>query len=204
MLVSPLYRALQTAYLTFKDHPDFENIKFVVVPSMRESINISSDLTKNIEDTFKEYSEKFPNFDTSEFDKIEDKMNFFLYDLPEDLREEMQSKIEPDESDPTGTNIFKLAVDIMERYHPGPVEPKWNIFDRCAKIKKFVKNYIKENQVPKDKKVFLVAHFVFFYMYTGEWDGELSRDKPLWQPPRAAFLKNCEIVSDPTDYDQVE
>ena len=36
VFVSPLRRALQTAYLVFKDHPNFKNIKFIMHPDLRE------------------------------------------------------------------------------------------------------------------------------------------------------------------------
>jgi len=38
VFVSPLRRALQTAYIMFKNHPDFGKIKFIVHPQMRENI----------------------------------------------------------------------------------------------------------------------------------------------------------------------
>jgi len=36
IIVSPLHRALETAYLIFKDHPNFKKIKVVVDPNLRE------------------------------------------------------------------------------------------------------------------------------------------------------------------------
>jgi len=36
--VSPLRRALQTAYLLFKDHPNFNNIEVIIDPNIRETL----------------------------------------------------------------------------------------------------------------------------------------------------------------------
>jgi phosphohistidine phosphatase SixA len=38
VFVSPLRRALQTAYHLFKNHPNFSNIKFIIVPKAKEGI----------------------------------------------------------------------------------------------------------------------------------------------------------------------
>ena len=35
---------METAYYTFKDHPNFKNIRFVVNPLLREKILIGGDL----------------------------------------------------------------------------------------------------------------------------------------------------------------
>ena len=36
VLVSPMVRALETAYHVFKNHPNFNNIEFIVVPKLKE------------------------------------------------------------------------------------------------------------------------------------------------------------------------
>ena len=42
--ISPLRRALQTAYYIFKDHPNFHKINFKVQPILREKVRWASDL----------------------------------------------------------------------------------------------------------------------------------------------------------------
>jgi broad specificity phosphatase PhoE len=39
ILVSPLRRTLETAYHTFKEHSNFENIEFILTPNLREAID---------------------------------------------------------------------------------------------------------------------------------------------------------------------
>ena len=43
VFVSPLIRSIQTAYHLFKDHPNFDSIKFVIVPKAREEFLCTDD-----------------------------------------------------------------------------------------------------------------------------------------------------------------
>ena len=47
--VSPMQRTLQTAYQVFKDHPNFENIKFVLVPDLKEHLKCTCDIPGHIQ-----------------------------------------------------------------------------------------------------------------------------------------------------------
>ena len=44
VFVSPLRRALETAYYLFKNHPNFLNIIFILDPDIREHLNSSCDV----------------------------------------------------------------------------------------------------------------------------------------------------------------
>ena len=39
-----------TAYYVYKNHPNFENIKFVLVPELREQMNIFADIPIHIDE----------------------------------------------------------------------------------------------------------------------------------------------------------
>jgi len=41
VIVSPLIRALDTAYRLFKTHPNFKMMRFIVDPDMREVLDIN-------------------------------------------------------------------------------------------------------------------------------------------------------------------
>jgi len=69
VFVSPLKRAVQTAYNLFKNHPDFESIKFIILPSLREIMNHSSGIPGNIETTIEELKKFIPQLDHSELEK---------------------------------------------------------------------------------------------------------------------------------------
>lgn len=65
VFVSPLRRALQTAYLLFKDHAQFSSIQFIVHPMLRENTHTVCDIPESIENVIAEYSELIPHLDFS-------------------------------------------------------------------------------------------------------------------------------------------
>ncbi|CAI2366147.1 unnamed protein product [Moneuplotes crassus] len=60
IFVSPLRRALMTAYYVYKDHPNFASIEFILLPQLRESLNIISDIPSNIDEVIEEFKELIP------------------------------------------------------------------------------------------------------------------------------------------------
>lgn len=44
IFVSPLRRTLETAYYTFKDHPNFKKMRVIISPLIREKIGITGDV----------------------------------------------------------------------------------------------------------------------------------------------------------------
>ena len=66
IFVSPMKWALQTAYLLFKDYPNFKTIKIIVHPDLRESLHSSSDVPGPLSKTIRQFSKLFgKKFDTS-------------------------------------------------------------------------------------------------------------------------------------------
>ena len=87
VLVSPLRRALETAYLLFKDTNYFNSLKFVIVPILREQIYSVAEIPQNFQITFDEYQQKLPNLDASiVFENYPDLENWFLQDLEPELQ----------------------------------------------------------------------------------------------------------------------
>lgn len=66
VLISPLRRALQTAHLLFKDHPNFSEIKFIVHPMLRENMHTVCDIPEDFSLVKQEYAKKIPHLDLSE------------------------------------------------------------------------------------------------------------------------------------------
>ena len=116
VFVSPFRRALQTAYEIFKTHPQINEIKFVLMPKMREGLNTSNDIPVDIEEIVAEYSSLFQNFDTSELDKYSDPKHYFIEDLDEDIRDEFKSKLKPKDNDCCGSNAFDIIVEHISKY----------------------------------------------------------------------------------------
>lgn len=51
-----MQRALQTAIHMFKNHPNLDNIEFVVLPIVREVLETTNDLSLDIEATIAKYA----------------------------------------------------------------------------------------------------------------------------------------------------
>lgn len=60
VLVSPMRRTLETAYLLFRNHSNYESIRFIVVPDLREGMAYSCDVPDSEpESVLSEYRGKF-------------------------------------------------------------------------------------------------------------------------------------------------
>mmetsp|Transcript_2928 Transcript_2928/g.4970 ORF Transcript_2928/g.4970 Transcript_2928/m.4970 type:complete len:93 (+) Transcript_2928:256-534(+) len=86
VLVSPLRRCLQTAYYLFCEHPNFEKVKFILDPNLREHLHSPCDVGKDIQKSLAEFRELIPNLDTSLLDELvlksgEDSNLWFLQNL---------------------------------------------------------------------------------------------------------------------------
>jgi broad specificity phosphatase PhoE len=79
--LSPLRRALETAWRLFSTAADFMGIKFIVVPLLRENMHTVCDVPLDFIDVLDEYSSKFPQgLDTSLID-LNFSASWFLNDL---------------------------------------------------------------------------------------------------------------------------
>lgn len=88
VVVSPLYRALQTAYLMFEQHHNFNNIVFLVDPDMREQTLCSCDVPGPINQTIDAFKHLL-NLDTSLLDLTSpDRDLWFLKNREENIRAE--------------------------------------------------------------------------------------------------------------------
>lgn len=158
VFVSPLRRTLETAYLTYRTHPDFENIRFIVLPAIRESLNTSSDIPSDIDQVIEEFRELIPNLDDSPLEEYEDKKHYFLEDLQTDVKDVIKAELKENEDDPLGSNAYDLFIRESKQIFPGRLESKWNVYDRSLKAKKIIKNYIRNYQIPKTQKIVILAH----------------------------------------------
>ena len=58
--VSPLRRAVESAYYLFKNHPNFENIRFILTPQLREILMEPLCIPIDIAQLIKNYGPLFP------------------------------------------------------------------------------------------------------------------------------------------------
>eukprot|EP00343_Euplotes_focardii_P009499 CAMPEP_0205823748 /NCGR_PEP_ID=MMETSP0206-20130828/17773_1 /ASSEMBLY_ACC=CAM_ASM_000279 /TAXON_ID=36767 /ORGANISM="Euplotes focardii, Strain TN1" /LENGTH=210 /DNA_ID=CAMNT_0053121191 /DNA_START=18 /DNA_END=647 /DNA_ORIENTATION=- len=125
IFVSPLRRALETAYNVYKTHPDFKKIRFIVLPWIRESLNTSSDFPSDVENVIEEFKEVIPQLDSSLMDEYDDKKHFFIEDLQADLRDKIKEDIVEKDEDQLGSNAYELFIKESKAIFPARLESKW-------------------------------------------------------------------------------
>lgn len=74
--VSPLVRAIETAYFLFKDHPDKPKLK--VVPLMREHLHSVCDIPSSISLIEARFKKGVLEMDFSMFDSFPDREHWFM------------------------------------------------------------------------------------------------------------------------------
>ena len=69
VLVSPMRRCQETAYLLLKGHPRFDQIKFILTPQCREWLHTAGDIPRPLSKSRSYAKELFPNIDTETYFK---------------------------------------------------------------------------------------------------------------------------------------
>ena len=81
VIVSPLRRCQQTAYHLLKDHPNFYNIMFVLVPLCREHLHTISDVPRSFAEIEHTARELFMKVDTTtHFKNYSNKDHWYVED----------------------------------------------------------------------------------------------------------------------------
>jgi broad specificity phosphatase PhoE len=202
VFISPLRRAMQTTYYTFKEHPNLENIKFVVVPGCREFMNLASGIPSNIEETVKSFDGMLPNIDMSMFDHLEDKLHYFLYDTDPNIKEEMLQKLTEKDGDCIGSNAFDLLVEKSFSVKPKKLESNLNMLKRVNKVKAYVREYVK--QLEDGQKVVIVSHFHFLRTWTGKWNNNSYNEETddLRRPDIILNFQNTHAFYDKVEFSE--
>jgi len=186
---------MQTAYYTFKEHPNFSKIKFVILPKTREIISHSSGVPGNIDSTISELKDLFPNLDDSELDKYSDRLHYFLEDIDPHMHDEIAELKAYKENDVTQSNVFDLIIERAKGEIQRTVESNLNILRRVNATKKLISEYI--STLAPDEKVVLVSHYFFLMTWTGEWHGSMANENgDLRQPDSYIHFGSSDIYYD--------
>ena len=157
VFVSPLRRALQTAYHTFKNHPHFDRIKFIIIPKARECINFASGIPTNIDIVVSQFKELLPNLDDSEVDKYKDRLHYFIEDTDHHIYEEILEEKHYKESDPIKSNVFDLIIEKTQKVKPKQLESNKSILNRVNFVKNYITEYIKNLNLMRRLLSFLTS-----------------------------------------------
>jgi len=197
--VSPLYRALQSAYYLFKNHPQKDNIVIKIHPLLTEITNavhdISFDLIHRNKKDFNLNSEI--KFDWSLFDEIyktEEEQNFFYFDNIDRLDNNIIMEQYNIISNSFGKENYKdNIINLIKLSLDKSMESPKHVFERFIKFKHFLKEKYKDNLNETEKKVFVVTHSSFLKCGTSKNIYYYNKDNVM--PYDGFFPKNYEVLS---------
>ena len=211
VFVSPFRRALETALYIFrgsldkddksKQHPDFEDINFVIVPKLREKLRCSCDIPEGIDKTLSEFADLFPNLNTDLFDEFENRNHYFFEDLDKSIVDELLPKIEPRAEDSLQSNLFELMLNKIKLNYPNDTESYDSVQERAVAVKKYIAQYLQNNKLAigesadVSSKVIIIAHNFFISEY-------LLFDR-IVDVTKKSRITNWQFVNDSTDYSEI-
>ena len=197
--VSPMYRCLMTAEHLFKEHPQKNSIKFVVLPVVKECLHLCNDICgpfKRVYDAFSD-PEKCSgiSFDFSLCHSY-GSQGTWQFNLVPDLSmlQKSFSTLKMDKVDEETFTIDDANHDYLEEIYnqfPLRIEGYDVLYWRTEISKKFIYEHLKSNfpEILQDKsqKVALVAHSSFLKSLTAEGVDENN------ELIGGDDMKNCEI-----------
>jgi len=199
--VSPLYRALQTAYYLFETHPDKKNITVYVHPLISENVNATHDITSDVKRNKKVFNLNSEiKFDWNIFDSYyhtEREQDLYYLNYIDLLDEKEKNNIIQKIYNNYGTDNLKESLSDMikleKKFNLYFLESYKHIFYRNYQFKEFLKekynNYLNE----KDNKIVVISHGGFCKIGTSKKAYEMENIDKL--PDDCYFFKNCEMIS---------
>ena len=124
VLVSPLRRAMLTAYNLLKDHPSFATIKFVIAPHLRENMSGNSDVPMPYSTTVAFARTLFPTVDTTTyFDNFDEsdgtRETYFLEHLDQRPMSQIKALIKRQPEESVASHVCNVQRD---HYYPKRME----------------------------------------------------------------------------------
>jgi len=187
VFVSPLRRAMQTSYYLFETHPNRTNIRFIVLPLVRECLDTSNDIPNGTTTTLlEEFSNK--NGVAYDFSLIKSLKvpELWTYEVLTD-ESKKKSLYERTVKKSDGTyNDDEILIEEFGKYYPEKFESWGEIRDRAQVAKVFLKKWAKENPQAPGKKIGVVSHSAFLSSFTskGMKNNELDG---------FYYFNNCEV-----------
>lgn len=202
--VSPLTRALQTAYLIFENHPQRENIVIKVHPWVTETVSGVHDFSYDISERKAEFNMNSKvKFDWSIFDeffptKKEQDLNFLEYIdyFDEQQRHDTFDPIYKAYDEGNKEELIK-NVAYLSRYAVDHgflrCETLKAMLQRGNRFKLYLKDKYKDTFNDLNKKVIVVTHSSLCKILTSK-KAYAMKEIPDF-PDDSYMMNNCEIIS---------
>ena len=202
--VSPFYRALQTAEICLKTHPNINNIKVIVHPLLSEIEGCTHDFMKDIKKNKKDFSNNsIVKFDWSVFNEyvrnIKYDENFFYFNefnmVNEKIKNDYYTKLKK-YYDNNKQSFFEKELEKLAIYRIQSgirFESLKHEYQRFIDFSKYLINKHKETLNNKNNKILSISHSGFIKVATSNEPYE--NDKINISNTYIKFLDNCKIIS---------
>lgn len=157
VLMSPLRRAMETTYTLFGQHPNFDKIKFVLIPGMHEKLESVCDIPSPVNETLIYARSKFPNLDDS---LLHDDM-WYLEDMDPKVKDKFIDTVTNRHED---VALQKAVIQFMMSTNYNMTEPPENVRARTEKVMDRVRELKKEVK----GQIVLSGHSGFFQTLIAE------------------------------------
>jgi len=194
--VSPLYRALQTAYFIFKNHPKKNEFDIKIHPLISEKSTSVHDFCRKIKESKKDFNEKSEvSFNWKIFDNYYDnelKQNTFFMNFMDNLSEEKKiefiNKFKKDDK-----NYKKIEVEISKFGSDFLLESFKHLFLRNLEFKNFLKKEHEKTLNDINKKIVVITHSAYSKLSTSLKAYNMEQINEY--PDDCLKLNNCEVIS---------
>ena len=119
----------------FKDHPNFQSIKFIVHPMLRENMHTVCDIPENFLDVKNDFEGKIPQLDFSLMERQEN--DWYIHKLQEPVRSKLLERV----ARRSHTEKEVLLEEILSTY-PDRVESALNTHQRVESFKSYLSDYL--------------------------------------------------------------
>ena len=154
VLVSPLYRALQTCKYILESHPNKLNINIIVDPNHSEFLGNSSDFPGNSKEILQNIFDK-TNLKV-DFSLFENLVQNYFYDFISEPHKSLIQKIIDKDSNKTNSlldHVFSYGRPLL----PERIESKQDFISRINKFGIKIKKQIHDNNI-NGKNILLITH----------------------------------------------
>ena len=161
----------------FKNHPNKDNIHFVVLPMVREVLGWQCDIAMDCHEMMQKFSEGAEYAGGLKFDFS----RMFLYGIPQlwqvftlshvNKQKEVVSQIrkinpEPNSESVQKTNVIEVLKDTLPKYQQ--FEDNESTLRRCAGIQEFMKENLRMNPLEGHQKYAVVCHSMLIAAMTSD------------------------------------
>jgi len=184
VFISPLNRAIDTCYLSLKDHSQFKDIKFIILPLASEIVDSSCDIpVSSIEK-----KEKYKDF---HLDWSHLKDHYFHDNIDDANFVEMLKTANLDKYE-ENYHIYEKGLELCKS-NDVPAESVHHLFHRGKELKAFLKKFVEENPPVDDEKILVFTHSALSKIQTSSLAHTLEHIRDF--PDDCYTMMNCEFMT---------